>query len=437
MTLNTNETKRMVPNNISDVGHIDEDSNLRLFRGMMSPWEQIKSFKETYKFAMRHTAQFAVVWMNALKIIEPDYEKRQTTLSDVWAEEMKLMWSEEDPMGVVAMFEEDSEIPPFMKKSLYRPAIYADRGDEFCLLAGHIWYASSDRWEKEIHACDYEIIGPDACDLSNGGGQYFCHGLAGFTVNAYLIERRGCGDPKCLVVQDSKEKVGEHANKDGYDWEGWGRPASGMRDRKRAEEHVELKKEVDHLNTGVYISPTGATWTTGQMYKDYCMWPLGYSTHAVGAIRRLVSEEDMPKAQHIINTMFETAGKLMFAEHNTKKATREWLGVPESVDDGRVLGGYISMLFQARALPWEFTEFTPERTVIEVGRTELEMFSMYPEFTPAYLAYFDAMAKTLVGTQWVVKLDETAPDHIARFVIEKGLYGYRRQKPDYDFEEQE
>jgi len=47
------------------------------------------------------------------------------------------------------------------------------------------------------------------------------------------------------------------------------------------------------------------------------------------------------------------------------------------------------------------------------------------------------MAKTLVGTQWVVKLDETAPDHIARFVIEKGLYGYRRQKPDYDFEEQE
>lgn len=430
MAFSTSKAERLIPNNISDSGMTDDDSGLRLFRGMVSPWDQIKSFKETYRFAARHAALFAVGWINAMKIIEPDYEKRVTAMSSVWAEEMKAMWSESDEMGIVAMFNERFEIPPFLNKGLYRVANYCDKGDEMMLMAGHIWYASDDRWEKEIHVCDFDICGPEVCDVSVGGGQYFCKGLASVPLNAYDPQRKGCGDPVCHVVQESQRKYGELTNKDGYEWENWGPPASATR-----KTCAPMKTEIEHLTTGVYTSPSGATWTVGEMYKDYCMWPLAYSTQVVGGMRVLLKDEDKAKAQNIVEVMFDTAGKLMFGEWHMRKAAREWLGVPESVDDGRVMGGYISMILQARALPWKFTEFTPDRTVIECDRISLEMFSQYPEFTPAYVAYFNGMAKTLVNAEWVVKLDETAPENIARFVIERGVYGFRRQKPGYTFDQ--
>ena len=426
-----NEIEKLIPPNISDTGKIDDDSGLRLFRGMMTPWDQIKSFKETYQFAVRHSALFAVGWINALKIIEPDYEKRTTAMSSVWAEELKVMWSPEDALGVVSLYEERFEIPPFMKNSMYRTANYCDKGDEMMLMAGHIWYASNDRFEKEIHVCDYDICGPEVCDVSLGGGQYFCQGLAGVPLNPYDSERKGCGDAYCHVCQETKRKYGEHPN-DGYEWENWGPPKSGMR-----ENGAPRKKEIEHLTTGIYTAPSGATWTTGEMYKDYTTgYPMAYSFQAVGGMRAILQGDEKAKAQaeYIVDIMFDTAGKLMFGELNTRKAARDWLGVPESVDDGRVMGGYISMIFQARNLTWKFNEFTEERTVIECDKLSLEMYGQYPEYTPAYVSYFNGMVKTLVNAEWIVRLDETAPEGIARFVIEKAVYGFRRQKPGYTFE---
>ncbi len=426
------EVEKLVPPNISDVGQIDDDSGLRLFRGMITPWDRIKSFKETYEFLIRHAALFAVGWINALKIIEPDYEKRVTVMSSEWGKSLAEMWTNED-MGILEMFRERFEIPPFLTDGIYRTANYCDKGDEMMLMSGYIWYCTNDRVEKEIHRCDFDIVGPEACDVSIGGGQYFCRGLAGVPINNYDSERRGCGDPYCHVVIETQRKYGPHPNADGYEWEQWGPPNSGMR-----KTGAPKRTEVEWLTTGIYASPSGATWTAGEMYKDCAMWPMFMSSQAVVALRVLVKEEDMPKAQHIIDTVFDTAGKLQFGEWNTRKAAREWLGVPESVDDGRVMGGYISMIFQARSLPWKFTEFSPERTVIECSKSMLEMYGQHPEFTPAYAAYFNGMVKTLVSAEWVVRLDETAfADDIARFVIERGLYGYRRQKPGYTFDEKQ
>lgn len=423
------KVEKLIPPNISDSGTIDDDSGLRLFRGMISPWDQVKSFKESYKFIVRHAAMFAVNWTNSIKIIEPDYEKRMTLMASIWGGEMEYMWGPSDPMGQTKEFEGRFAIPPFIKDGIYRTANYCDKGDEMCLLSGYIWSATNDRMEKEIHTCDFDICGPEVCDLSVGGGQHFCSGLAGIPLNNYDSERRGCGDPYCHVVIETKRKYGEHPNKDGFEWEEWGPPTSDMR-----KEGAPRKTEVDWLNTGTYTAPLGANWTAGEMYKEYCMWPLAYSTTMVQAIRQYTTEADQAKNQNIIDTIFDTAGKIQFAEWNTRKATRDWLGVPESVDDGRVMGGYISMIMQSRSLNWKFVEFTPERTVIECDKFMFEMMGQFPEFTKAYVAYFNGMVKTLVNTEWIVKLDESAPENTLHFVIEKGLYGYRRQKPGYDFE---
>ena len=111
-------------------------------------------------------------------------------------------------------------------------------GDEFQGMPGYIRYASNDRVEKEVHSCFMDIAGPDACDLSQGGGQYFCKGLMardgeGYDEwNGYLVQRRGCGDPVCRVTWERASKFGPHKNHTeectGHDWEEWGPAPSAM-----------------------------------------------------------------------------------------------------------------------------------------------------------------------------------------------------------------
>ncbi len=100
MANTTMETEKMFPYNNSDSGLIDNDSGMRLFRGMSSPWGAIKGFKETYDFQMRHAALHGVAAMNALKIIEPDYETRQNAMTAGWQGGNAFMWSDADPFGL-------------------------------------------------------------------------------------------------------------------------------------------------------------------------------------------------------------------------------------------------------------------------------------------------------------------------------------------------
>lgn len=436
------EVERMHPNNISDVGLQDDDSGLRLFRGMMSPWGAIKSFKETYNFLVRHGAMVAVAAVNAFQIIEPDQEKRQSALSGWWKESMLQTWGPDDMMGQVAQFEEDFSIPPFMKQSMYRPANYADWGDEMMLMPGYIRYASNDRIEKEVHQCMIDIVGPDACDLSQGGGQWFCKGLYGHegvgydNWNGYLVQRKGCGDPVCRVVWEAAHKFGPHANHpDGQDWEEWGPTATGY----EADYRHPKKEECEFLNTGVFTAALGQEFTAGQMFQMNSSWPMAYSYHVLEGLRSrnegTVSDGDM----YVLRTMLDATGKVQFAEAVTRKAIREWMMVPPEVDDGRVMGAYISMLWQSKALEWHFEEFSEEQVVIDCDPTRLFMYAMYPEYIKVYEALFNGMVKSLVNAMWVVKADYDYLDNenVVRFTVKKEVYGNRRQKPGYDYDRTE
>lgn len=429
MAFPTSEVERLIPNNISDIGLKDEDSGLRLFRGMMSPWDQIKSFKETYNFMIRHSSIISVGVMNSMRLIIPDYEQCQTAMSTAWATMMDYSWTPDGPS--MAFFEERFEVPPFMRSGVLRAALYADKGDEQMLIPGHIWYTCNDRFEKEIHKCQFDIAGPETCDLSVGGGCHFCYGIAKEKLNNYDPERIGCGDNYCVAVAESRRKYGKHNNTpngefspEGYEWEGWGPTGGGLR-----EKGMPTKEECEFLTTGVFESPTGATWTAGEMYKDAASWPMAYSYNAIDVIRNL-PEENKKMADHIIKTVFDSMGKAQFAEWNTRKATREWMGVPADVDDSRVMGGYISMVMQARSIGWKFLEFTAEKTTIECDLTMLAMMGIYPEFATMYEAYFNGAVKTLVAAPWVVKMDLDQANAKVRYTIEKAPYGFRRQKPN-------
>ena len=107
------------------------------------------------------------------------------------------------------------------------------------------------------------------------------------------------------------------------------------------------------------------------------------------------------------------------------------MNIPEDIDDGRVMGGYISMIFQCRNMTWDFTAFSEEKTVLEVNKAQLENHGRHPEMTEAYTSYFNGMVKTLVNTEWVVRNERD--DDVVRFIIEKAPYGIRRHKPGFDY----
>lgn len=432
MASKTKAATKCCPYNVSDVNLRDADSNMRLYRGMSSPWGAIKNFEETYRFMNRLSAEFCVAVMHALRVAIPDYDRRQTLLSNNWGEFMDGCW---DPMsGQIEPFEERFEVPPFLKDGQIRAAIYADKGDTMNLIAGKIWYTTNDRFEKEIHCCDYDIAGPEACDLSLGGGAHFCYGLAGCPLNAMDPERIGMGDDYCLAIQETKRKYGKHPNsngEDGFDegqreWEVWGPAAAQSRPKPWPK-----KPHPEFLDKGYFESPTGARWTAGELYQDnVCGYPIAYAYNAIDLYRNEMTQEECDLWDLVVPALFEACGKFQFADFHTRKATREWMGVPADVEDARVMGSWISLCFQSRDVDYTFDEFEADRVVINGDMVKWDMMGMYPELNEQWKYIFDGNVKTLVGAQYSVDMEEDYENNRIKYIISKRPIGFRRQKPN-------
>lgn len=425
------EAAKCYPYNVSDVNLRDADSNMRLYRGMATPWEAIKGFHETYDFLSRNGAAFCVAVMHTMRIVIPDYDRLQTMLSDNWAEFMDGCW---DPdAGQIEPFEDRFDIPPFLKDGQIRAAVYADKGDTMNMISGKIWYTTNDRFEKEIHRCDYDIAGPEACDLSLGGGCHFCYGLAGCPLNAMDPERIGNGDDYCLAIQETKRKYGKHPNTnegDGFDedhreWAVWGPAAAKSREKGWAH-----KPYPEFIDKGYFESPTGARWTAGELYQENTGgYPIAYAYNAIDLYRNEFSDEECEMWDRVAPPLFEACGKFQFVDFNTKKAAREWMKVPDDIDDSRVMGAWISLCFQARDVESNFIKFESEETIIEGDMMKWDMMGMYPEFNELYMHLFNGNVKTLVGAKWSVDMEEDYDNNKIRYIIHQVPIGFRRPKP--------
>ena len=427
MAFDTVETEALYPYNNADANLCDADSGMRLFRGISSPWGAIKGFKEAYDFAMRIAALHAVSMMNTLKIVEPDYETRQNAMTAAWEGQAGYLWGEDDPLHLHQWFREQFDIPPFLKDGVYLGSMFADYGDSIMTMTGHIRHATNDLMEKEIHHCPLDIIGPDACDLSIAGGAVYCAAVSHCGMNFYLAERRGRGDAYCLAHNESVKKYGEHTNAGGYDWERFGPPAAKSRKPEEGNEHID---QCDFFRTGEYVSPLGAVITAGTMYRSGMADALGYSGHAVQGMRVLVGEDEQrwQFTNNAMEVVFEAAGKNYFGDRVGNKAIRDWMAVPADVNDGRVLGSFISMVMQSLSIDCKITEFDEERTVLDCDKVALEGSGQYPEFDRSWYAYFNGMAKTLVSSEWSVVPNDECEAGRLQFVIRKGKYGYVRNR---------
>ena len=143
-----------------------------------------------------------------------------------------------------------------------------------------------------------------------------------------------------------------------------------------------------------------------------------------------MTEEECALWDLTVPVLFEACGKFEFVDWNTKKATREWMGVPTDVDDSRVMGSWISMCFQSRDVDCNFVKFEPEETIIEGDMAKWDMMGMYPEFNEMYRSLFDGNVKTLVGAKWSVDMEEDYDANKIRYIIRQRPIGFRRQKPN-------
>ena len=109
---------------------------------------------------------------------------------------------------------------------------------------------------------------------------------------------------------------------------------------------------------------------------------------------------------------------MMFAESFAIKGLRDWLGVPEGMNDGRVLGGYIEVLLQSIQCKYEIVAFNKEEVVYEIDR---KLFGRgRNRMTTAYTAFWYGMAKTLISPEWsVFEETEGVGEEIYRIKITK------------------
>ena len=395
----------------------DDETGLGLYRGIISPWDKVVAYKETYNYLFRHKALMATGFMNVLRIVEPDDRKRYKALQDTFYEAMEQMWA--DP-GMMDFFRTRFNIPESEVAGAHMAAVFADMGDEGNLMAGRVHEFSRDRVEKELDTCPFALVGPDMCATSMGGTAFINALAAPDEIYDDLSERRGCGDMHCRVVIENKRKYGERERPEEF-WESFGPSVDPVHVTPRKE----MKSECEHLTTGIYHSPYGAEFTTGELFTLMGAGGGSFSMYgSVEAIRVLRDfEPDDKKVAHLIECVFGPCGKYAFGELAAVKGVRDWLGVPGDVNDSRILGAYVSMIFQARVLSWKFTEFGPDRTVIEVDEAKLTL-ETYPEITLAYGALFNGMAKTLISAEWVARFEE-ASEGTLRLIIERGHYGVK------------
>lgn len=421
------------------MGKTDPDSGMQTFRGMISPWDQVKGFNETIRFSRHFEAVHAIAYYSALDILCPDVEERSDLIAVVSAKPVEYMLDTtnftDDPYGMIAQAHEREDIPPFLKRGMYPGAINTDVEDESSLMAGYTWYVDNNRFEKEMRACPFAIVGSDLCDATACFGGLWFGGMGREDMNLYLSERLGEGDPRCLVICESKRKYDDPTYGDQHPWERWGPSTSGMRDPGRSPES-DLPDNA-YLSTGEFATSFGTTYSAGEMYRLATRAPMSFSSYAATAIRILSDKVGREFAENAVRVVFEASGKMLFADTSARQGVLDWLGVPPDVRDGRILAAYISMIMQAWNRDWGFVEFGKDRSIIEVDKPGLEYLGACPEFDVANEAFFNGMAKTLVGPQWVSRLDPEAPEGRLRFVVERGLYGFRRQKPGYRFTEEE
>ena len=196
------------------------------------------------------------------------------------------------------------------------------------------------------------------------------------------------------------------------------------------EDQIKYTKEEDMVSESmVFREETNYTFANGTNMEDDSNSVAGLmrrSNAAAGYIFPTISyllrqgKLDEKTVEHVFHCVCEAAGKTAFGEMTSIEGIRKWMGTPEAVKDGRVMGGYLEMFFQAMGLKYEVEAFNKEEVQYIVDRNNLTVYN--PGMADAYVAYWYGMTKTLVNAQWSLwEIKDDTPADKLRIRIAKKI----------------
>lgn len=394
----------------------NESGTLPKYPALRTPWDKLISFHDAHHYALRHNAVVAATFLQVLRIVIPDYKERANALCDInRAIYINIFSIPQVQKG----FKEKQNIPPFVKGYMIG-VLAGDQGDEANLMAGRVNDYGTYRFEKELDTCPWDIVGSEFCRATTSYFEALSSTFGEPSLEFNMVEARGCGDMHCRVIGENRKKYPMPPRKEIH--ETFGPIATA--DQIKYTPEGSCYKEPQQFRPecgGKYRSGYCAEWTASEMYSQSVVHPLG-SDNVIAVLD--AREPDKEKVQNITKCVFEAAGKMAFSEFAAIKGIRDWLGTPGDLNDGRVLGGLLEVMLQARLIDYTVQAFDKNEVILDIDVKGLEGGNR-PLLTTAYLSMWYGMSKTLIGAQWSLWHEtEGVPKGVLRLKIAKKIDKY-------------
>jgi hypothetical protein len=385
-----------------------------------TPWHKLISFHDVNHYACRHIASVAASFMQVLRIIMPDYKERATALININSPRYANLYL------IPGMHENHTErhnIPPFVKGTMIG-ALAGDQGDEANMMAGRVVDYDTYRFEKGLDTCPWDIVGSEFCRTTVAYFGALANTFGEPHMEFNMVEAKGCGDLHCRIVAENRGKFPMPPRKEVY--ETFGPIATTDQIKVTPEDQCYTEPQQFRPESGgKYRSAYCAEWTAAEEYDIVLAQSLG-SNDIVAVLDTLEDQKD--QIEHVTRCVFEAAGKMAFSEFAAIKGVRDWLGVPGSLNDGRVLGGLIETELQAMMIDYTIEAFDEKNVILDINQGALEKGGLGYDMslvTTAYLSLWYGMAKTLIGSQWSVWREmEGVPEGTLRIKIAKKIDKY-------------
>ncbi|MGO5161068.1 MULTISPECIES: hypothetical protein [unclassified Bilifractor] len=392
--------------------------SMTCYAAIQSPWNKLVGYQEAMHWLSRYNATFSAACMQALRIIEPDYAERA---QDMCTAVYQKLYYTMQRFGKYQM--EQHNVHPFCRGS-FVGALVGDSGDDALMMCGRVQDFGTYRAEKELDICDWDIVGSELCrattqSLEASSKSWSENLRPGTQLEFHMVEAKGCGDCHCRIVAESRDKypMPPHAQ-----WECFGPVATA--------DQIKFTKPEDMVEEPmVFRGESGFTFANGTNMEDdsnsvarltrRSNAACGYIFPALSLILRM-QKADEKMVDHVLHCICEAAGKAVFGERVAIQAVRDWMGVPNTMNDGRVMGGYLEMFFQAMGLEYSIEAFNKDVVEYVVDRNNLTVYN--PKMDDAYVAYWYGMTKTLVNAQWSLwEIKEDTPADKLRIRIAKKI----------------
>lgn len=378
---------------------------LDAYPAVQTPWNKLIAYPEAYKYACRHHAGMGAVYQEVLRILIPDYTKRVDLMckTDMGVKNYVFNHMKAGDGLYRDLHAANHFFHPFFcgtdRTGGFRAGCFGDSGDERLFMQGRVNDFGTYRVEKELDACPWDIMGSEICRVSTASLEEIGRAY-GDDCEYSMVEARGCGDLHCRVICENRKKY-PAPPRQGV-WDNFGpcvtadqikfTPREDMVDRPQ-----HLRGECDYkYRNGLCMELTSTQDYVGGAV-DY---PLG-SDYCINPINVLIKQGAVTQEQvdQLITSLFMASGKMMFLDSFAIKGLRDWLGVPEGVNDGRVLGGYIEVLLQIIRCPYTIVAFNKDEVILDIDRNYFNR-KQAGGLTKAYNAMWYGMVKTLVSPEW-------------------------------------